>query len=266
MLQKILVSIIILLLAPWITQAQELFLPISQEAASQLVTESLSVLPLSEELSLPAKPDKSIIEGESSSGSAIALLDDFVMKNPPSLKRKSDLGVGLLIAGTIMTAGGFSLALMPTFSDWGPEEEDGDYFGCGFGIALGQCLLGHLPIAFGLSELIVAPVDMRAEYGAVLDQQDPAARETRAALTLKKLAQREKRYKAVTVIASFGLAATSITAYYLYIKDIGANPNVKDVGTGYVTGISLVAVLSLLALIKTEPERIYKRYQINKKK
>ena len=122
MMQKMLMSLMIFLYAPWITQAHGLFLPISPEAASQLVTESLSVLPLSEELSTPVEPDKSIIEGESSSGSAIALLDDFVMKNPPSLKRESGLGVGLLIRGIFLTAGGFSLALMPTLGDWGPEE------------------------------------------------------------------------------------------------------------------------------------------------
>ena len=107
---------------------------------------------------------------------------------------------------------------------------------------------------------------MRAEYGAVLDQQDPAARETRAALTLKKLAQRDKRYKAVIVATSFSLAATSIAAYFLSINEIGVNPNVKDFSTAYITVISSGAVLSLLALLKTEPERIYKRYQIGKKK
>ena len=31
-------------------------------------------------------------------------------------------------------------------------------------------------LIYGLSELTVAPVDMRTEYGAVLDQQDPTAR------------------------------------------------------------------------------------------
>ena len=144
----------------------------------------------------------------------------------------------------MLSVGCAGLALIPTITDQGPEVEGQSYF---WGAALGGFVQGWYLNALmgrGLSNLIFPAVDIRAEYGSLLDLEEQD-REDRAVLILRKIAKKERqrgRYGALIAILS---TALPVGAYYLGSALIGPNPNVKGVGHGYAVGIGGGALLAI---------------------
>jgi hypothetical protein len=175
--------------------------------------------------------------------SALEALKGYIQRSPPPLE-VSDARTGLYVsAGAgLASVGCAMLALIPTFQTWGPEEERGQYGSSGLGWGALQGLVLNSLMGIGLTDLVFPRPDLRAEYGRLLDLDEPE-QEQRAYLILRTMAGRAKQRR--MAIPLFALAATAIPAgaYYLGSAIAGPNPNVKSLGTGYVVGIALGALV-----------------------
>ena len=183
---------------------------------------------------------------------AVEVLEGYIEQRNPGLEdpNKSTMR-GFLIGGSVLSAGCAGLALIPTISDWGPEGEEDSYWG---GAALGgffQGLYLNTAIGTGLSYFIFPEVDIRAEYGSLLDLEEED-REDRAVLILRKIAKKSRqrgRYGALIAVLS---TALPVGAYYLGSALIGPNPNVENVGYGYALGIGTGALTGALMFMVIE--------------
>jgi len=182
----------------------------------------------------------------------VEVLEGYIEQRNPGLEDPDkSMMWGFLIGGSVLSAGCAGLALIPTISDWGPESGDESHFG---GAALGGFFQGfylNTAIVMGLSYLIFPEVDIRAEYGSLLDLEEQD-REDRAVLILRKIAKKERqrgRYGALFAVLS---TALPVGAYYLGSALIGPNPNVKNVGYGYALGIATGALTVALMFMAIE--------------
>jgi hypothetical protein len=198
------------------------------------------------------------------SGSALEILEQQIQKNPPPLEPP-----GLPLLGPTLTAlvsaGCAGLALIPTFAGWDPEEERGDYLGQGM---VWGGLQGFLvnPL-FALSWLEAPPcgLDLRAEYGNLLDLPE-GDREQRAYQILRKRADRARQQRVVAALLTLGGTAIPAGAYYLGSALAGPNPNVRDFGVGYVAGIALGSLYGFVMIlaIKSDEEAVLTELEARK--
>jgi hypothetical protein len=190
-------------------------------------------------------------------GSALEILEHRLQRNPPPME-PAPPPVGFPLYGGLSSIGGATLALIPTWSRWGPEEQPGSYFWQGIGWGSLQGLLLNGNVGLGLAWMLFPEVDMRAEYGNLLDLSQ-GEREQRAYRILREQAARAKQRRAAAALLTVGATALPAGAYYLGSALIGPNPTVKDFGVGYVAGIglgSLTYAVFLLA-VKSDEERTF---------
>jgi hypothetical protein len=185
---------------------------------------------------------------------ALEVLERYVESNYPALQRPDEGWAWLaVLGGAALSVGCASLALIPTFADWGPAEEDESYGG---GAAVGGFFQGmylNTAMAMGLTSLVAPSVDLRAEYGALLDLNE-GDREQRAALILRKIGQNARRERWIGLAGLTLATAMPIGAYYLGSALAGPNPNVEAVGYSYALGIAGGALLVLLPLLFVDSE------------
>jgi MFS family permease len=185
---------------------------------------------------------------------ALEVLQHHIERNPQPLENRNvGRGLGLFLGGTAVTVGCVGLALIPTFEDWGPEEEEGQYFSGSLLGGLFQGMYVNMLIGFKLAELFLPAPDLRSEYGSLLDL-DEQDRERRAGLMLRKIAGREKKRRVTAALLTLVATALPAGAYYLGTRVWGPNPNVEHVGQGYIAGIALGSLLPALMAFTLESE------------
>lgn len=193
--------------------------------------------------------------------SALEMLQQEIRDNPPPLEPPG-LPLGSPILTALLSAGCAGLALIPTFSGRGPEEEEDDYLLEGM---LGGGLQGFiLNPGFALSWLEAPPagIDLRAEYGNLLDLPE-GDREQRAYQILRKRADRARQQRIAAAFLTVGGTAVPAGVYYLGSYLAGPNPNVRDIGVGYVTGIALGSLywFMMMLSIQSDEETVFARLE-----
>jgi hypothetical protein len=175
--------------------------------------------------------------------SALQTLKGYLQSNPPPLNPfGARQGWILLGSGILAGIGCAQLALIPTYQDWGPEEEPGQYRTNAFiGGALQGSMLNAL-IGGGLAEVLFPRLDLRAEYGRLLDLAEPE-QERRAYVILRAVSRRAKQRNIAAPLLMIAATAIPAGTYYLGEAIAGANPNAEGVALGYLVGIALGALL-----------------------
>ena len=195
-------------------------------------------------------------------GTALEALQRHIERTPRPLEsRYTGLGLGLSLGGAAVTLGCVGLALIPTIKDWSPEYS-GDPYDPTLHILGGffQGMYVNFMIGFGITELLLPSRDLRADFGALLDL-DEKDREQRAALILRKLAEREKQRRLTAALLTVAATALPAGAYYLGTRIWGPNPNVEKIGQDYLVGIVLGSLVpALIAFtVEDETERLYQQ-------
>ncbi len=189
-------------------------------------------------------------------GSALEQLERQIQRNPPPLEPPGPPLDGPILT-VLVSVGCAGLALIPTIQGQGPEDEPGEYLGAAL---FWGVLQGSLLQPFAASGLLLLPPshpDLRTEWGGLLDLEE-AKREQRAYRILRERATRAKRRRIAGALLTVGLTALPAGAYYLGSALVGPNPNVRDIGVGYVVGIALGSLpwALLFLAVKSEDERI----------
>ncbi len=199
-------------------------------------------------VSVPSEPAPVIYPGprrESKPGTALEVLERYVEEHSPGLEDPNRRMMrNFFIGGSTLSVGCAVLALIVTPDDRESEDEEKSYF---WGAALGgffQGLYLNTTMGMGLSYLVVPEVDIRAEYGSLLDVE-AEAREDRAVLILRKIARRERQRRGYGALFALLSTALPVGTYYLGTALMDPNPNTKDVGYGYTAGIAAGALLAV---------------------
>jgi hypothetical protein len=170
---------------------------------------------------------------------ALAILKEHIQRHPPPLEvSEVRRGFSFFAAGSLASVGCAGLALIPTFENWGPEEKPHEYFWNSSGWGALQGLSLNPLVGMGLAFLMFPSPDIRAEYGRLLDLNEPD-QEQRAYLILRAMARRGKHQRIAASVLMVAATAVPAGAYYLGSAVAGPNPNVKDVGLGYVVGVAI---------------------------
>jgi hypothetical protein len=179
---------------------------------------------------------------------ALEALEHYVEQHYPTLA-EPDRGRAwrLFIGGGAAAAGSVALALIPAMQDWSPGGEE-DTTLTFIGILGGLQGLAVNPFfGMGLGELLFPAVDLRGEYGSLLDL--PAQeREQRARLVCRRIVERETRRGVAQILLTIGVTVGSVGAYYLGESLIGRTSAADDVGGIYALGLAGGALYMVLLL------------------
>ena len=176
---------------------------------------------------------------------------DLLRKRAEGAPRLEGSGAGGAVALSLLNvgvaAGGVAWALAPHYQHWGNEHES--YGGTGTPAGLVQSLA---QISVVLVPVLGESRRARSELTGVLDEADPAARESLAAAALRRLDRRRGNAVAGGVLAYVALSALSAIAYNVGEEAIGRNPYVED--TGYVESLAFGTGIMTLLLFKASLE------------
>jgi hypothetical protein len=179
--------------------------------------------------------------------SSLELLEEYVVGRNIPIENKYMAGsIGLILGGAAVMGGSLALALLTPIYQW---DTGGTYGAIG---ALSGWLLGSygdMMFAFGLTELIIPPIDFRREYGSVLDETDPDAREARAGKLLERMAKRERSWNIATSLTSIVGYTLPLAGFLITRAHLANDPDVTSAGAGYMLGLAFVPAVWLITLI-----------------